>query len=265
MAKKRASARPKKKGAVLRKDVREVIERVWPEGIVDMTFDADESYFWEIQSKLKRAFAQISKAQLLHEHEAEGRPLWPEESDPDENSPSDIEHCRSYHLFFICPEGEAFTFETEAENIDEEALAVEFEAGKCGSEPMITVHGCGWTGWSVAISLPAPLAVITLNEMSKFDDGSTSDPGVEMCILNLESDPIDPEEHFKETAGLQAFAVLEKLRTVISGILEKNGIAVLPEEEWRKPVSWLQGGEEALVGKDGEPIRVLDAFFFEGL
>jgi hypothetical protein len=65
MAKIRASARPKKKGAVLRKDVREAIERVWPDGVADMTFDADESYFWEIRSQFKRAFERIGKARLL--------------------------------------------------------------------------------------------------------------------------------------------------------------------------------------------------------
>ncbi|MGA2262008.1 MAG: hypothetical protein ABSH28_11285 [Acidobacteriota bacterium] len=65
MPKKRALARPKKKGAVLCKDVREAIERVWPDGVADMTFDADESYFWEIRSQLKRAFERIGKARLL--------------------------------------------------------------------------------------------------------------------------------------------------------------------------------------------------------
>jgi len=55
------------------------------------------------------------------------------------------------------------------------------------------------------------------------------------------------------------------LRARITGILERHGIAVLPNEEWRKPVSWLRGGDEAFVGIGGEPIRVLDAFFFKGL
>jgi hypothetical protein len=40
---------------------------------------------------------------------------------------------------------------------------------------------------------------------------------------------------------------------------------VLPEVEWRKPVPWLRADEEVLVGTMAEPLRVLDALFFEGL
>ena len=55
------------------------------------------------------------------------------------------------------------------------------------------------------------------------------------------------------------------MRAKIGVILEKCGITVLPAEEWRKPVPWLRGGEETLVGIEGRPVRVLDAFFFEEL
>ena len=66
--------------------------------------------------------------------------------------------------------------------------------------------------------------------------------------------------------GEGPFQVLEKLRERIAAILEKQGITVLPEAEWRKQVPWLRGGEDALVGKKvRQPIRVLDAFFFESV
>ena len=55
------------------------------------------------------------------------------------------------------------------------------------------------------------------------------------------------------------------LRATISGILGKYGIAVLPAEEWRKPVPWLRAGEDTLIGPEDKVIRVLDAFFFEEL
>jgi hypothetical protein len=42
----------------------------------------------------------------------------------------------------------------------------------------------------------------------------------------------------------------------------QSGIAVLPEEEWRKPVPELRGGEDTIPGIGGRPVRVLDAFFF---
>lgn len=55
------------------------------------------------------------------------------------------------------------------------------------------------------------------------------------------------------------------LRAKIAGILEGFGITVLPAEEWRKPAPWLRGTEETLIGVNGKPVRVLDAFFFESL
>jgi hypothetical protein len=51
----------------------------------------------------------------------------------------------------------------------------------------------------------------------------------------------------------------------IVGILERHGVTVLQEDEWRKPVPWLRGGEEVSAGSSGDPIHVLDAFFLEGL
>ena len=68
-----------------------------------------------------------------------------------------------------------------------------------------------------------------------------------------------------KSKGEQAFEILLKLRARICDILSRYGIAVLPEEEWRRPVPWLRADEEVLVGTTGEPIRVLDALFFEGL
>ena len=74
--------------------------------------------------------------------------------------------------------------------------------------------------------------------------------------------PINPEEHFRETASPRAYEILLKLRAKIAGFLEKSGIAVLPEEEWRKPVPWLRGGADTIPGIEGRPVRVLNAFFF---
>jgi hypothetical protein len=100
--------------------------------------------------------------------------------------------------------------------------------------------------------------------MALFDDGSTEEPGIEMCIQDLNGDPINPEKHFRELLGDEAIVILQELQAEIRTILQKHGIVVLMEEEWRKPVPWLTGGEGAFVGTGGQPIRVLDAFFFEG-
>jgi hypothetical protein len=268
MAKKRAAAPRKKKDAGLREDVREAIERVWPHGVVDMDFDSEDSYFWDVYPKLAKAFARIKGTRLVHEREPKDEL---DRSDFDEDLPDDIEYSRSYHLFFLSPEGEAFTYETEIEPLGEP----EFEDGELEEDDFEddfedefteeTIPGRARTGWSVAVSLLAPFAVITLDEMAIFEDGSTRQPGIESHAFTEEGERVDPEEHFQKSRGQVAFEVLLKLRGRIVDLLGKHGISVLPKEEWQKPVPWLRGGEEAFVGTAGEPVRVLDAFFFEGL
>jgi hypothetical protein len=266
-ARKRNARIPKKQNASLRKDVREAIDRVWPDGIVEMSVDPDESYFCGAHPKLLRAFRRLPSAQLLHEREGEGGPIWWDGSDPEEDPPDEVERSRSYHVFFVSPEGEAFTFETEAEGIVEpEFMTEEFEEAGWGEDPPVSrIPGTGRTGWVVAVSLLAPFAVIELGDVATSEDGSTTEPEIESYAETEDGERINQEEHFRKFAGAQAYKILLKLRAKISAILEKCGITVLPAEEWRKPVPWLRGGEETLVGIEGRPVRVLDAFFFEEL
>lgn len=244
----------------LGKDVREAIKRAWPDGVVEMGFDPNESYFWDVYPKLATAIQRIKGARLGHEREPEGGPVWFDDSDPEDDSPDDQERSRSYHLFFVCPEGEAFTYEAEIETLAEPSWDEDEN-----EPPMETVAGTGNTGWSVAVSLIAPFAVITLSKLETFEDGSTSDPSIESDGFTETGQRIDPEAEFRKFKGEQVFEVLLKLRGRICDILDRYGIGVLPEEEWRKPVPWLQADEEVLVGTMGEPVRVLDAFFFEGI
>ena len=105
--------------------------------------DLDESYFHAVHPKLSRAFHRIPRVQMLREREAEGRPIWWDESDPDEDPPDDLEHSGSYHVFFINPEGEAFTFDTEAEGITEpEFITEEFEEAGWGEGPPVSERAC---------------------------------------------------------------------------------------------------------------------------
>ncbi len=245
--------------AGLREDAREAVDRAWPEGVVDMAFDADESYFWDVYPKLAAAVQRIKGARLVHEREPEGGPVWFDHSDPEEEPPDDQERSRSYHLFFVCPEGQAFVYETEMQSLG--GLGEDDE----NEWPMETVTGTGRTGWSVAVSLLAPFAVITLSDMETFEDGCTSEPSIESLGFTDMGQRIDPEAEFRKFKGEPAFEVLLKLRGRICDILSRYGIGILPEEEWRKPVPWLRADDEVLVGTAGEPIRVLDALFFEGL
>jgi hypothetical protein len=121
------------------------------------------------------------------------------------------------------------------------------------------ISGSGSTGWSVAVSLLAPFAVIALGTTANYEDGSSDDPGIPTSTICKIGEQYDPEAEFRNAKGEEAFATLMKVRVRICGILSRYGIHVLPEEEWRKPVPWLRAAEEVLVG---EPICVLDAFFF---
>jgi hypothetical protein len=50
------------------------LERAWPNGVVEMTFDSDESWFRDVYPKLTSAIQRIRGARLVHEREPEGGP-----------------------------------------------------------------------------------------------------------------------------------------------------------------------------------------------
>ena len=56
----------------------------------------------------------------------------------------------------------------------------------------------------------------------------------------------------------------DQLAELFGDEVRAEAVVELPEEEWRKPVPSLRADEEVLVGTTGEPVRVLDALFFEG-
>jgi hypothetical protein len=115
------------------------------------------------------------------------------------------------------------------------------------------------------VSLLAPFAVITLSGMETFEDGSSSEPTLESNAFTETGQRVDPEAEFLKFKGEQSFQILLKLRGRICDIPGKHGIVVLPEAEWHKPVPWLRADEDVLAGTAGEPVRVLDGLFFEGL
>jgi hypothetical protein len=252
-------------GCDLRDDVREAIEHAWPDGVVEMAIDSEESWFADVYPKLASALRRIGGARLVHEKEPEPQPARFhdfDDEDEEEFPPNDLEPSRSYHLFFVCPEGDAFNYATEIETFVEPDWDLDEDAS---DQPKEVVAGTVRTGWSVCVSLLAPFAVITFSDMSTFEDGSSSGPSLESDAFTETGRRIDPEAEFRKVKGKQAFQVLLKLRDRICGVLNKHGVVVLPQTDWRKPVPWLRADEEVFVGTMGEPIRVLDALFFEGL
>ena len=207
--------------------------RISPDGIVEISFDPDESYFVEIHSKLSRALRRIRNTDLVYEREADGGPVWWEESDPDEDPSDEIERSRSYHTFFISPDGEGFTFETETDGVTEpEFMTDDFAEAGWGEEPPVSrISGSGRTGWVVAVSLLAPFAVIELGDMVTFEDGSTTEPEIESYGQTADGELIDPEKNFRGVDGARAYRTIVSLRAKVADILERFGIAVLPAEK----------------------------------
>ena len=70
--------------AGLRDDVREAIELSLPNNVVELTFDPDDSYFWDVRPKLERALAKVGNAMLMFERDVE-----------------DDTGARSYFLYFV--------------------------------------------------------------------------------------------------------------------------------------------------------------------
>jgi hypothetical protein len=270
MMKKGAKTPARRKHAILRPDVKKAIQKIWPENTIKGTYSFEESHLTDKLSALEKDLMNIKGAQLKYQLAAKQNSIPDDAADIEDFSPVLTENTRSYHLFFICPEGEIFTFESETENFDEtenlgvEALAEKIRKNLRESRSKSMIQGRGWIGWSVSLSFLVPYAAIALNDMTLFDNGRTEEPGIEMCIHDLNGDPVHPEKHFRELLGEQALEILQELHAKIGTILQKHRIEVLPEEEWRKPVPWLKGGEGAFVETGGQPIRVLDAFFFEG-
>ena len=169
---------------MLRKDIQEAIERLWPSRVVELSVDFEDSWFVKPRPKLTRALRSLKGSQLLFEREAEGDPVWWPESDPDQAPPDECAPDRSYHLYFIVPDGDAFEFTTESEDYIEDSIE--------------TVHGAGQTGWCIAVSLLAPFAVITLGERIEYDNGGTVEPALESPLETIEgssgASPIRPPD-----------------------------------------------------------------------
>ena len=69
----------------------------------------------------------------------------------------------------------------------------------------------GRIGWVVGISMVAPFAVVKLDQMEVFENGSRSEPDVEPHIFGLDGRKLNVEEHYREMVDDQGLAVLRKL------------------------------------------------------
>jgi hypothetical protein len=229
--------------------IAEAIERVWPDGVVEI-IDVEEAPFWDTYPALKARLSRIHGSELVYERKAAGGPRWDEGSDPHEEPPAWSEPTRSYHLFFLSPSDPRYSFDTETIEPDEAGVEQRFD-------------GQGRIGHTIAVSLVAPFALVALDEFETFENGSRSEPGVAGHLFDLEGKRLDLESHYLELFGEEAMRVLAKQRDKIARILKAHAISILPAEHLDAPVPRLRAGEDVLQGFTKEPLTVRDAFFFE--
>ncbi|MBI3657230.1 MAG: hypothetical protein HY232_12505 [Acidobacteria bacterium] len=236
----------------IRPDLVKAIKRVWPEDVIIVPIDYEESYFWDIYPGLEKALRQITGADLAYERKAHGELKWQDGADPTEDAPDWSEEDRSYHLFFISPKDPSFKFESDTLEPDENDVEQR-------------VAGEGRVGCSVGISILAPYAIIKFDMMETYDSGGYANPDIEPHIFSLEGGEIDLDVHCRDFVGEEGLQVLYNLRQTISTILTLHGLTIIPDEELVKPAPWLQPDEELATLNAMNPLTVRHALFFHEL
>lgn len=240
----------------IRQDILDAIRKAHPDGIIYLEYDEEESYLYDMVPALERKLRRIKGTTILYERPPAGEDASSEseeafdDSMDEEFAIDDLSYSYYlYHLGFSDPE---FSYETDTVNPDDEDV-------------MQTVAGVGWIGCSVAVSVVAPFAVITLCDMEFFDDGSRTIPDIPPSLFGMDGKPLDMDEHYRETMGEAAAQRIRALRDEIAGILDEFDISVMPEDELCKPVPGLRADPEVFAGlEDGTGLSVQDAFFYRG-
>jgi len=235
----------------LPKHLADAIRHAWPAGVVDMPVNLYEAPFWKMYPKLMASLLRIARSTVLYEREPQGGPRWGEVSDPEEHSQDWNEGSSSYYQFFISLLDDRFQFDTDIIEPDEDGIERRFQ-------------GEGRIGCVAGISLVAPFAVVKLDQIEVFENGSRSEPSVEPHIFGLDGRKVDLEEHYREMVDDEGLMLLGQLRSQVVRILNDFGVAVIPEEDLDRPVPWLSVGDEVFLGDSGESITVQQALFFHG-
>ena len=95
-----------------------------------------------------------------------------------------------------------------------------------------------------------------------FENGSRSEPGIELLVFDLEGKRLDAERHYLEMFDEEPMRILAEQRDRITRIVKQQRLSVLPGKHLDTPLLWLRAAEDVLQGSTGEPLTVRDAFFF---
>ena len=269
----RLSQPTQKKTSATPETIAKLIKKAWPDGIVEMPIEEEESYFWDIYDQLKAKLSKVSGAWMFHE-----RPASPEASrigndDEYENGLDETwrEGSRSYHLFVIEPQktiGLPIVEEVEEEDAGEDEdyqaddalddVETESEFGpEAFEEPEVIGSSLGFL---LAVSLVAPVAIVMDYALEETEYGTDGSPPLGLpCAFDCASNEVEPDRRSYLSAKdrKRADAIQERLVRAV----EETGLTVLPFDQRKNKIPGLRAGSEAFLS---EPIRVQDAFFFEG-
>lgn len=200
--------------------------------------DIQKSHLAEVFPRLKARLLELEGAAVGFERDPLGGEGWSAGRGRLPSGPATgtvRDHPSSYYLFFLAATAEPCRVD------DGETLKV---------------------GYSVALSVVAPLALIVLNHMEIDDEHfSHSVPDVTPDEVETESDePVEIGRFCRETLPAEGLAALERLREEITATLTELGFRVLPEEEQRKPIPWLE--VPAMPFARPARLSVRDALFF---
>lgn len=232
----------------IRPDIAETIRKAFPDDVMALVMDIQESYLADVFPRLKTKLLEIDAASVLHERDPTGGPGWAAGDGrlpPDPAPVAPIDRPKSYYLFFLSPDDSRF------------------RPGDGDGDDLFQA-----IGWSVALSVLAPFAMFTLTCMER-DSVTESNPDI---VPEDMEDPesgkaIDVKTYCEKYLGEDGKRILDSLHREITAVLESFDLTVVPGEELDKVVPWLK-----LPGISGpqpqmpwRQIAVRDAFFFWGM
>jgi len=235
----------------IRTEFAETIHQAFPDDVLVLVMDIQESYLAEVFPRLKARLLQLEDTAIRYERDPQGGPGWsagegrlPPDSPEEIPDPADLDRPYSYYLFFVAPTAEMFRFGAEDPDDHEE-----------GS---LTV------GYCVALSVLAPVAMIALTHMEEDHFTHTIPDIVPDDVEDADGRCIGIADFCREKLPEEGIRTLHDLRERIIATLEPFAVKVIPEEELKKRVPWLKLPGMGFLGRAQVDLTVRDAFFFWG-
>ncbi len=223
----------------IRPDIDAILHQAFPRGAMGPAFDIQESHLAKVFPRLKTRLLQLNSSAIRFERDPLGGSGWKAgtghlPSDPAQSGGRSEDRPASYYLFF---------------------LATTAPACRVGDGKTLQL------GFTVALSIMAPLALIVLNYFEE-DDLAYSVPEISAEAIEDENgDLMEIGAFCRQVLSAQGQAELERLRGELTALLAEFGYQILPEEEQGKPVTWLKVPPMPFAPQVAH-LTVRDALFF---